>query len=136
MNFFTKYWKWVLAAMVLCLFSWQYLSGWAQAKKYYNIALDQLRDDKTEVVRTLEETVTAREKELAEIEQKLAENAKQQAAIRVENQQLRGLLREKNDEILALKKERELIVVPTNPDALVDEFRKRGYKPRVVLPSR
>jgi hypothetical protein len=45
------------------------------------------------------------------------------------------LVNEKDTEIGRLKKERDAIVIPTDPNALADEFRKRGYRPRVILPS-
>jgi hypothetical protein len=57
------------------------------------------------------------------------------AVAEAESKRLARLVNEKNDEIIRLKKERDAIVIPADINALADEFRKRGYRPRVVFPS-
>lgn len=124
---------WIIIAIAIFFF-WQHFSGWAVSRKLYNMSLDQLREDKTAIVKKLEEDKETTDKIIIDLKKKNDANQKQRIAAQVESERLRGLVREKDAQILALKKEREAIIVPTDPDALVDEFRKRGYKPRVIIP--
>ncbi len=130
-----KWWMWIGVVIVILLF-WQYLTGWSTSRKLYTLALDNLRTDQTVIVRTLEQTITQRETELADLYKKVDIIQKQRATAQAESERLRGLVDAKNTEIIKLRKEREAITVPTDITPLADEFRKRGYSPTVILPTR
>lgn len=129
------YWFWIAVVVAIILF-WQSLSGWAMSRKLYNMALGQLREDKTQIVEELEKDNKEKEKAISDLQKKVLDVQRQRAAAEAESKRLVRLVDEKNAEILKLKKEREAIIVPTDPNALADEFRKRGYRPRVILPIR
>ncbi len=112
------WWGWLALALAI-FFLWQSLSGWAMSRKFYGIALDQLRTDQSRVVKTLEEIVTQREKELADLYQEMERLKQQQALARAETERLKGKIRE-------LQNQRDTIVVPGDPDRIVDELRRRG----------
>jgi len=111
-------WGW-LALAIGILWVWQSLSGWAATSKLYNMALDNLRQDQSRIVRILEETVTERERELANLYEELDRVKQQQVQARAETEKLKGRIRE-------LQAQRENIVVPGDPDRLVDELRRMG----------
>ncbi len=127
------WWAWI-AAFVFILFLWQQLSGWAMSRKLYNMALDNLRTDQSRIVKTFEENQKMYEEEINRLNSQLDIIQKQKAIAQMESERLRGLVHEKDVQILALQKEREIIVVPADPNILADEFRKRGYQPRVMFP--
>jgi len=100
------------------------------------MALDQLREDKSIIVKNLEKDQKEKAKDIADLKNKLKDVQRKRKAAEVESQRLARLVNEKDKEIIDLKKEREAIVIPTDPNALSDEFRKRGYRSRVVFPTR
>lgn len=129
------WWAWVAIAVAI-FFIVNQVSGNVYSRKLWNMVADQIREDQSRVVETLQENQKMYETEINRLQVELQTVKQQQAVARAETEKLRGLVREKDGQILALKRERELIVVPTDPNALLDEFRKRGYKPRIMLPSR
>jgi len=129
------WWGWVGAAIAV-LFLWQSVSGWAATRKLYNMALDNLRHDQSRVIEVLEENEEIYEAEINRLTGELQKVKAAQSVAAEESGRLRRLVREKDAEIDALKKEYANIVIPTDPNALADDFRKRGYKPRTMLPPR
>ena len=112
------WWAW-LALAIAILFLWQSFSGWAATRKLYDMALDNLRQDQSRIVRILSETITEREKELAGLYEELDRIKAQQIQARAETEKLKGRIRE-------LQAQRENIVVPGDPDRIVDELRRHG----------
>ena len=90
------------------------------AKKYFGMLVDQIRVDQSNIVKTLEESVTKREIEIADLEQQIEINRMQQIQVRAENDRLKGRL-------LELQTQRETIVVSGDPDRIVDELRRLGF---------
>ncbi|MDP2362991.1 MAG: hypothetical protein Q8M94_04375 [Ignavibacteria bacterium] len=129
------WWFWV-GLLIAFFLIWQSLSGWAVSHKLYSLALDQLREDKTAIVEKLKQDQTEKAKAIVDLQNKVKDVQRKRAAAEAESQRLARLVNEKNNEIIALKDERDRIVIPTDPNALADEFRKRGYKPRVMFPVR
>jgi len=136
MKFLKKWWKWIIFIVLVLLFLWQGFSGWAMSRKLYTMALDQLREDKTAIVEKLKQDQTEKAKAIADLQDKVKDVQRKRVVAEAESKRLARLVNEKNTEIDLLKKERDRIVIPTDPNALADEFRKRGYRPRVILPSR
>jgi seryl-tRNA synthetase len=112
------WWGWVTLAIAI-FFLWQSLSGWAASRKLYDMALDNLRVDQSKIVETLGGIITERERELATIYEELDRVKQQQAQARAETEKLKGKIRE-------LQAQRENILVPEDPDRLVDELRRFG----------
>jgi hypothetical protein len=112
------WWAWV-AGIVTVIFVWQSVSGWAYTRKIYNIALDQLRGDQSAILQGKDEWINVCEQEIQNLQNKIEANQKQQATLRIENEKLKGRVRD-------LENAQENIVVPTDPDALIDNLRKHG----------
>ena len=128
-------WGWIAIAIAI-LFLVNYASSRVLNRSLFNMALDQLREDKTAIVDRLQEDVQKGKEEKAQLQTKIEAVQKKAAAAEAESQRLKGLVNEKNAEILRLKKERDAIIIPVDINALADEFRKRGYQPRVIIPVR
>lgn len=129
------WWGWI-GIVVGIFFLANYASSKALNRSLINLALDQLREDKTAIVERLNQDVKKADEEKAQLQNKIAIVQRQRDTAQAESLRLKGLVNEKNSEIARLKAERDAIVVPTDINALADEFRKRGYQPRVILPSR
>lgn len=131
---FQKWWFWI-GLIIIGVFIWQFWSGWGMSNKLYKMALDNLREDKTTIVDRQRKDLEDKEKIIIDLQKKLDVIQKQRIAAQAESERLKELNREKDIQILALEKERKIIIIPTDPNILADEFRKRGYSPRVVLPD-
>jgi len=129
------WWGWIAIAIAI-LFLVNYISARALNRSLFNMALDQLREDKTTIVENLKKEQEKDRQAIAELESEVRDVEQKRIAAEAESLRLARLVNEKNAEIKKLKKERDAIVVPTDPNALADEFRKRGYKPRVILPPK
>lgn len=129
------WWAWIGIAVAI-FFLVNYASSLALNRSLFNMALDQLREDKTAIVENLQRDSEEKARAIAELQGQVKDVQRKRIAAEVESQRLARLVNEKNTEIALLKKERDAIVVPTDPNALADEFRNRGYKPRVVFPPR
>jgi len=121
MNFIKSYWKAIGIAIVILI-----VLGWVGSltgmnRKLFNMALDNFRTDQSRIVRILEETVTERERELAHVYGELDRVKQQQVQAQAETERLRGKIRE-------IQNQRESIVVPSDPDRLVDELHRLGFK--------
>lgn len=112
------WWGWI-AGIVAIIFLWQSLSGWAYSKKLYNMALDQLREDQSDIIKAKDEWIASCEQEIQNLQRKVEANQRQQATLRAENEKLKGRIHE-------LEIAQANINVPTDPDALVDDLRKHG----------
>jgi len=126
------WWAWIIG-IVMVLFLINYASSFALNRSLFNMALDQLREDKTAILERLEKDKEARDKIITDLQKKMEIVQKQRAAAEAESEKLRGLVREKDAQIFALKKEREAIIVSGDPDALVAELHRMGFKSARVI---
>jgi len=129
------WWGWI-AIVIAILFLVNYISSRVLNRSLFNMALDQIREDKTAIVERLEKDQRENAKVIAELKNQVKDIQQRRTAAEAESKKLARLVDEKNQEIKKLKKERDAIIIPADINALADEFRKRGYKPRVILPAR
>jgi hypothetical protein len=127
-------WGW-LCLVLAALLVWQAMSGWAMAGKLYKQALDTLREDKTAIVERQQQALEETQKNLSEVQLKLETVRQQMAQAKAESLRLKGLVDAKDIQILALQKERDEIIISGDINVVADEFRRRGYKPRIVIPA-
>ena len=120
------WWAWAAGAVVILIVINQ-VSGSIYSRKLWNVVADQIRDDQSRVVRTLEENQRMYEAEITRLLSEAEGIRKEQESARAETERLKGVIREKDGEILALRAERDSIVVPSDPGAVVDELRRLGY---------
>jgi len=88
---------WVIAVLAV-IFLFNVASAQNYAKKLFNMALDQLREDQSEVVATLEENQKAYEAEIMRLANELETVKKKQGIAQAETQRLRGLVNAKQAE--------------------------------------
>jgi len=127
-------WGWIAIAIAI-FFLVNYASSRALNRSLFNMALDQLREDKTAIVEGLKQDQEEKARAISELQNQVKDVQRKRVAAEAESKRLERLVDEKNVEIIRLKKERDAIVIPTDLNALADEFRSRGYKPRIILPS-
>lgn len=137
MTFFKKipWWGWGIIILSFFLII-NFASSRVLNRSLFNMALDQLREDKTAIVENLKKDQKEKAKAISDLQNKVKDIQRMRASAEAESKRLARLVNEKDTEIDRLKDERDRIVIPTDPNSLADEFRKRGYKPRVVLPVR
>ena len=129
------WWGWGAIA-ILTLLIINFASSRALNRSLFNMALDQLREDKTAIVDRLKKDQEQSAKAIAELQNQVKGVQEKRATAEAESKRLARLVNEKNAEIFKLKKERDAVVIPDDLNALADEFRKRGYRPRVIFPAR
>jgi len=129
------WWGWGVIA-ILTLLIINFASSRALNRSLFNMALDQLREDKTAIVDRLKKDQEQSAKAIAELQNQVKGVQEKRAIAEAESKRLARLVNEKNAEIFKLKKERDAVVIPDDLNALADEFRKRGYRPRVIFPTR
>jgi len=129
------FWGWIAIAIAI-LFLVNYASSRALNRSLFNMALDQLREDKTAIVERLKKDQEQSAKDITELQNQIKDVQQKRVVAEAESKRLARLVNEKDAEIFKLKKERDAIIIPDDLNALADEFRKRGYKPTVILPTR
>ena len=129
------WWGWGAIA-ILTLLIINFALSRALNRSLFNMALDQLREDKTAIVDRLKKDQEQSAKAIAELQNQVKGVQEKRAIAEAESKRLARLVNEKNAEIFKLKKERDAVVIPDDLNALADEFRKRGYRPRVIFPAR
>jgi len=121
------WWGWVgLAVGILFFANW--VNGSVYSGKLWNMVAEQIRTDQTRIIEVKEENEKMYEEEILRLQIDLDAIKAQKLAAQAETERLKGLVREKDGEILALKKEREAIVVPVDPRELVGELHRMGYR--------
>jgi peptidoglycan hydrolase CwlO-like protein len=128
-------WGWIAIAIAI-LFLVNYISARALNRSLFNLALDQIREDKTAIVEGLKQDQKEKAQAISELKSQVKDVQQKRVVAEAESKRLARLVNEKNNEIIRLKAERDAIVIPANINALADEFRKRGYRPRVIVPPR
>lgn len=129
------WWGWVGIGVAILLIV-NSASSYLYKRSLFNFALDNLRQDKTAIVEDLNENLKIKNQSIADLKKQVIEVQKKEAAAQAESERLRRLDLEKDDQILALKKERAAIVVSGDPDHLVDELHKMGYQSARVVRNR
>jgi len=127
-------WGWIAIAIAI-LFLANYASSRALNRSLFNMALDQIREDKTAIVEGLKQDQKEKAQAISELKSQVKDVQQKRVVAEAESKRLARLVNEKDNEIIRLKAERDAIVIPADINALADEFRKRGYRPRVVFPS-
>lgn len=121
------WWGWIAIAIAI-LFLVNYISSRALNRSLFNLALDQLREDKTAIVERLSKDKEQGDKTIAELQNQVKNVQQRRAAAEAESKRLARLVNEKNNEIIRLKAERDAIVIPTDPDKIVEDLRGLGLK--------
>lgn len=119
-------WKLILIAAG-CLFILLLVGSLTGAnRKLFNIALDQLREDKSHVIEVQEENQKWYEGEIKTLQEELDRVQREKAALQNEKNQLASEREALKGWIRELQTKREIIVVSDDPDRVIGDLRKLG----------
>lgn len=119
------WWGWA-ALGVAILFSWQSISGWAASRKLYNMALSQLREDKTRIVEEKEAYIKDCEDEISKLAGEKETLRKEKLIIQHQASESTAEVARLEGNLHVLKRQLQSITIGDDPDRLIDDLRKRG----------
>jgi uncharacterized protein Yka (UPF0111/DUF47 family) len=119
-----QWWPWIIAIVLAILF-WQHVSGWSVSRKLFNMALDQFRADQTRIVEQKDEWIKTCEDEIGRLEAEQERLKKEKAAVQQRANQSAAEVARLEGENDALHKRLREIIIPDDPDRIVDNLRKR-----------
>lgn len=123
-----KWWVWVVV-IVFIIVVWQQMSSWVMSRKLYNMALDNLRQDQSKVIKVLEENMKGYETEIGKLNQEIESVQKEKALEKAKAEQSAIEVARLKGKINELQTQLQNIVVSDNPDRIIDDLNKLGYGP-------
>lgn len=127
MSFITSHWKLILIGIAVLIVLVWIGSVTGANSKLYGMLVDQLRDDKSRVVEVQAENQKWYEETIRSIQDKLDAKEKELIATEAKLWEANRSIDEKDAEIFKLRKEREGIVTSSDPNLIVDDLHKLGY---------
>lgn len=126
MNFIKKmpWWFWV-GIVVAGLVIWQLITGGALASKYYNMVLDQLRTDQTQIIKEKDKWISTLEQEIQSIQAEKERLQREKATAQQKSNESTAKVKQLEGRIDELQKQIASIVVSDDPDRVIDDLRKR-----------
>jgi len=119
-------WWGYVAAIVFIIIVWQQMSSWALSKKYYNMLLDNLRTDQSQIIKDKDAWIKQCEDEIVKVEAEKEQIRLSKLALEKKNKQsmaeialLTGRNRDLQDRL-------DRIIVSDDPDKLLEDLRSRG----------
>jgi len=119
------WWGWA-ALGVAILFSWQSFSGWAASRKLYDMALNQLREDRTQIIEEKEAYIKDCEDEISKLAGEKEALKKEKLIIQRQASESAAEIARLEGNVNALERQLQNITVGDDPDRLIDDLRKRG----------
>jgi septal ring factor EnvC (AmiA/AmiB activator) len=119
-------WWGYVALGVAILFSWQFISGWAASRKLYDMALNQLREDRTQIIEEKEAYIKDCEDEISKLAGEKEALRKEKLIIQRQASESAAEVARLEGNIHALERQLQSITIGDNPDYLLDDLRKRG----------
>lgn len=118
------WWIWIAAA-VLIFFLWQSMSGWAMSRKLYTMMLDEIRTDQARIVERKDEWIKTCEDEISRLQAEQEKIRKEKAIIQQRAALTATEVARLKGEVDALRVQLQNVVVPDDPDRIIDGLRKR-----------
>jgi len=118
------WWIWI-AAIIGVIFLWQALSGWSMSRKYFNLAVQGLKTEESQALKDKDEYIKACEKDIQEKKAEIDQIKKEKAALQIDKVNSAAevvRLKRSNDD---LKRQIREIIIPDDPDRIIDDLRKR-----------
>jgi len=120
-------WGWIAIAIAI-LFLVNYISSRALNRSLFNLALDQIREDKTGVVQQRDEWIATCEKQILDLQKDVERVQKEKAIEKARAAQSAAEVVRLKGRINALQVQIDNIVVSHDPDAVLDSLRKQGIR--------
>jgi flagellar biosynthesis/type III secretory pathway M-ring protein FliF/YscJ len=111
---------WIFIVLII-LFAWQYLSGWSYSNKLWNMVKNEIVADQKRIIEELERDNLANQKEKESLYRQIDKLKTQRAELARERDALTATIEE-------LRHALENVIVPDNPDDLINLLRKLGLK--------
>ena len=119
-------WWGYVATIVFVIIVWQQMSNWALSKKYYNMLLDNLRTDQSQIVKDQKDWIKQCEDEIARVEAEKEQIRLSKIALEKKDKQsmaeIARLIGRNHD----LQDRIDRIVTSDDPDKLLEDLRSRG----------
>jgi peptidoglycan hydrolase CwlO-like protein len=120
-------WGWIAIAIAI-LFLANYASSRALNRSLFNMALDQLREDRTGVVQQRDEWIATCEKQILDLQKDVERVQKEKAIEKARAAQSAAEVVRLKGRINALQDQIDNIIVSHDPDAVLDSLRKQGIR--------
>ncbi len=117
------WWVWI-AAVVLIFLLYQSMTGWAMSRKLYTMMLDELRADQSRIIEQKDEWIKTCEDEINRLQAEQERLRKEKAAIQQQAAQSASEVARLKGEVNALRVQLQSVVVPDDPDRVIDGLRK------------
>jgi chromosome segregation ATPase len=127
------FWFWIALAVFIFL-AWQSLSGWAMSRKLYKMALNNLRQDQTQIIKEKDAWIKTCEDEIKQLAIEKERIQKEKAAVQQQANQSAAEVARLKGENNALRKQIRDIIIPDDPDRIIDDLRKRFPTIRKIQP--
>jgi chromosome segregation ATPase len=121
------WWFWV-GIVVLILVVWQLASGGSASRKLYQMALDNLREDQTNIINQKEEWIKTCEAEIARLEEERERIQKEKANIQRRASESAAEVARLKGRIGELQTQLQSIIISDDPDRIIDDLHKFGLK--------
>jgi len=118
-------WWGYVAALVFVILVWQQMSGWAMSRKFYGMVLDQLRVDQSNIIQAKDEWIKTCEDEIGKLQAEKERIQIEKVAAQQQAIQSAGEVARLKGENNALHIQLQNVVVPDDPDRIIDDLRKR-----------
>lgn len=119
------WWGWAALGIAI-LFSWQSISGWAASRKLYDMALNQLREDRTQIIEEKEAYIKDCEDEISRLAGEKEALKKEKLIIQRQASESAAEVARLEGNVYALERQLREITIGDDPDRLIDDLRKRG----------
>jgi uncharacterized protein YlxW (UPF0749 family) len=119
-------WAWIACGVALFI-AYQSFTGWSMSSKLWKQVFGQIKEDQSRVVKNLEDNQKMYEDEIRRLMAERDRLQKDREALQKQKAELLAQDKVKDAEIEKLRAARQTIVVPVDPVALADEFRRMGY---------
>jgi hypothetical protein len=127
------FWFWIALAVFIFL-AWQSLSGWAMSRKLYKMALNNLRQDQTQIIKEKDAWIKTCEDEILQIKAEKDKIAKEKIIAQQDatNSKVKVVRLEGENDALRIKIRN--VIVSDDPDRIIDDLRKRFPSIRKIQP--
>jgi TolA-binding protein len=124
MDLIKKYFIWILLAVCVIVLIMGQLSG--ANSKIYNMVLDQLRDDQSKVVDTLETQLSQTELQIADLQAQRDQLRKEKEALLKQSEISYSEIKRLEGERHALQQAFEAIVAPSDLNSILLDLKRLG----------
>ena len=121
------WWGWGIIILSVFLII-NFASSRALNRSLFNMALDQLREDQTEIVQQRDEWIATCEKQILDLQKDVERVQKEKAIEKVRAAQSAAEVVRLKGRIDVLQDQIDNIIVSHDPDAVLDSLRKQGIR--------